>query len=298
MLTGNSFVTIIIPVYKDWARLSLCLTALSNQSFPKESFEIIVVNNNQDEKVPEDYIIPLNCSIIHEKKRGSYAARNSALKLAKGEIIGFTDSDCIPDKDWIKNAVEHFEHNKSCIRIAGNVRIFFRSSKPTKIELYEKYYAFNQSRYVCVWGTSVTANLFTYKHVFDKVGLFNENLMSGGDWNWGIIAHKSGYKIDYVENVIVQHPARHKLAQLVQKELRIGGGHGIFLPKSGSMPGKFYKFLKALLPKSSELKYIHTYGKDLSIHNKIHFFFIRYYLLSARAFEKFRVQTGRKPKRV
>ncbi|MEO6327577.1 MAG: glycosyltransferase family A protein [Ginsengibacter sp.] len=301
---GNKFVTIIIPVYKDWARLSLCLTALTNQSYPKELCEILLVNNSPEDDIPKEYFIPQNCSVIKESKPGSYAARNAALKLARGEIIGFTDSDCIPDENWIKNAVDYFDNNNLCSRIAGNVSIFFKNLKPTKAELYDKFYAFNQFRNVSILGTSVTANLFSYKYVFDKIGLFDDSLMSGGDFRWGIHAHKAGYNIHYVKSVIVNHPARYSVDELIKKERRIGG-QVVCLKKDGNTMTNLYnhskalyQFLKDLLPNFAELKYINHNGKSLNTSNKIYLLFLRHYLLSIRAYEKFMVQMGRKAKRV
>ena len=171
------------------------------------------------------------------------------------------------------------------------------TSKPTNAQLYDKLYAFNQKGYVYKSGTSVTANLFTYKHVFDKVGYFDEDLMSGGDFLWGTLAHENGYKIDYVENVIVQHPARENFKALVKKERRVGGSQAIFLKKNDSMVSNIFKFLKDLMPHLHELKFIFSNAKGLTPLNKINIFLIRQYLLSIRAYEKLRVQMGKKPNR-
>lgn len=284
-------------MYKDWKRLSLCLDSLANQSYPKNVYEVLVVNNDPNDKIPENYFLPENCSIITEPKAGSYAARNAALKLARGQIIGFTDSDCIPDKNWIRNAVDYFENNKTCSRIAGKVSIVFKSFKPTRAELYDQIYAFNQRRYVSKWGTSVTANLFTYKYVFEKIGLFNETIMSGGDFIWGVLANKMGYQIDYVESIMVKHPARYSLAELINKEKRIGGGQANYMEKSNNRLINFYRFIREALPTFQEVKYIYDNGKSLSPINKIVLYSIRQYLLSIRAYEKFRVQQGKKSKR-
>src|SRR5687767_1234031 len=113
---SNILVSIIIPTYKDWVPLTLCTDALSKQTFPKEMFEIIIVNNNPNEQTPADFRLPENGKIISEPTPGSYAARNAALKIAKGDIVGFTDSDCIPDENWIKRAVDYFNNNPECSR--------------------------------------------------------------------------------------------------------------------------------------------------------------------------------------
>lgn len=294
---SSILVSIIIPTYNDWKRLSLCINALESQNFSRDMFEVIIANNNPHDHHPKDLSIPANFKIITEETPGSYAARNAALRIAKGEIIGFTDSDCIPDQNWIKNAVEHFQNNKTCSRIAGKVAIFFKSTDPTTAELYDRLFAFNQKSYVENSGTGVTANLFTYKYVFDKVGYFNDDLMSGGDFLWGTVAHKNGFKIDYVESVVVNHPARKDLSELVKKEKRVGGSQAHFLGKKNKKVFYFFKFLKELLPDLKTAKYVFINVKELSIKDRITIFSLRWYLVNIRNYEKFRVRLGKKANR-
>jgi hypothetical protein len=121
--------------------------------------------------------------------------------------------------------------------------------------------------------------------------------MSGGDFLWGTIAHENGYKVDYVEEVVVRHPARENFKALVKKERRVGGSQAIFLKNNDNMFINFLYFFKNIMPHLSEMKFIFSKAKDLSPLNKISIFFLRHYLLSIRAYEKLRVQMGKKPNR-
>src|SRR5690606_13742066 len=121
--------------------------------------------------------------VLHEPSPGSYAARNAALKIAKGDIIGFTDSDCIPDKDWIRNALRYFE-DQSLDRLAGRIKIFHMGERITLAELYETVFAFDQRRNVLRFRASVTANFFVRRECFDRVGLFDLWRKSGEDFGW------------------------------------------------------------------------------------------------------------------
>lgn len=292
----NQFVSIIIPTFRDWSRLSLCIDALSKQSYPTNKFEVVIVNNDPHDPIPDNLVLPETFKIISENKPGSYAARNAALSLVNGDIVGFTDSDCIPDSNWIKNAVDYFEKNKSCTRIAGNVSVFAKSPKATIAEQYDKLHAFKQRRYVKDNGTCVTANLFAYKYVFDKVGLFNDKQMSYGDLDWGINAHKIGYRIDYVENVVINHPARD-LPDLIKKEKRLAGGREK-VTKKYSRFAVYYKFLKEVRPRfNSEFKAIKKKGKNLTFREKLLILFLRFRLQYVRAFETMKLRLGKKPNR-
>lgn len=287
------FVSIIIPTYKDWARLSLCLQSLNNQTYDANFFEIIVVNNYTADKIPENYFIPKNCKIVVESQPGSYVARNAGIRLSVGEIIGFTDSDCIPDEDWISNAVAAFEDDQSFARIAGKIRLYYKSDRLTNAELYETVYAFNQDIYVEQDGTGVTANMFTFRYVFDEVGLFREDLLSGGDYEWAVRARDANHKIKYSDKVIVSHPARHHLAELVKKAKRVGGGQANFSKVTGNFFHSAVKFLYDLRPPIKSIPLILSKGKQMHVAQKLLVFYIRYYLSVVTAHEKFRVSLGK-----
>ncbi|AMR33514.1 hypothetical protein A0256_19845 [Mucilaginibacter sp. PAMC 26640] len=291
------FVSIIIPTYKDWARLSLCLQSLANQTYDANFFEIIVVNNYTADKVPENYFVPKNCKIVVESQPGSYVARNAGIKLAIGEILGFTDSDCIPDEDWISNAVSAFEQDASYARIAGKIRLYYKSDRLTNAELYETVYAFNQDIYVEQDGTGVTANMFSLRSVFDEVGNFREDLLSGGDYEWAVRARNANYQIQYSDKVIVNHPARHHLAELVKKAKRVGGGQANFSNTSGNFFQSAVKFLYDLRPPIKSIPLILSKGKQMHVAQKLLVFYIRYYLSIVTAREKFMVSLGKSAQR-
>lgn len=217
------YVSIVIPTYKDWARLQLCLKALCLQTYPSSSFEVIVVNNNADDLVPDDLICPASTTVINEIKPGSYAARNAGLAIAKGQIIGFTDSDCIPDINWVANAVNLMCTQDCTDRVAGPVKIFREQHGSLFAWKFESITAFNQKRNVNK-GVSVTANLFVRKTAFDQVGNFDSALYSGGDIEWNKRATALGLGIVFSNNVLVMHPARSSFREILAKSRRIAGG--------------------------------------------------------------------------
>jgi cellulose synthase/poly-beta-1,6-N-acetylglucosamine synthase-like glycosyltransferase len=280
---SNKYVSIIVPTFNDWVRLRLCVSALSAQTYPKEFFNVIIVNNNPDDTMQATFILPENFEIITEPKLGSNAARNAALQIAQGEIIGFTDSDCIPDKNWIRHAIDHFQNDPSCSRIAGRVSVFPKKAEARVAEKHDWLFAFRQKRYVDDYGTCVTANVFTYKPVFDNVGLFNDTLMSFGDLDWGSKAYKAGFRTDYAENVVANHPAQD-LAELMKKEKRLAGGQEKFNKGKRNKLVIFARFLDDMRPCfRGELQFIHTQGTNLTAMEKLSALMLRFRLIYIKA---------------
>ncbi len=273
-----------------------CLYALRQQSFAQEQFEVIVVNNDPNDTVPSQLKVSDNFIFIDEPKPGSYAARNTGIKVAKGDILAFTDSDCVPHKDWLKNAVNYFTAHKDTHRIAGEIAILHQSEKITAIEAFNELYAFPQQWYVENVGTSVTANLFVYKEVFTTVGMFDESLFSQGDSVWAKKAGELGFKLKFVSEVIVYHPAR-TWRELVKKEKRLGGGDAAMSGKKETVIKKLLNFFFSLRPRYKEVSYVKRFGRQLDLTKKIQILVIRHLLLYIRSLEKLKVQFGKQANR-
>ena len=220
------FVSIIIPVYNDGDFLKTCLAALAKQTYAKDRYEIIVVDNNSEEDVslvtkPFERVI-----LAHESTPGSYIARNKGLTLAKGDVIAFTDADCIPQPDWLETGVATLTQRANIGLVAGRIELFYRDpNRPKSFELYDSLtMGFPQEDFVRDSHFGATANLFTFRSVLDNVGGFDENLKSAGDRQWGKRVYDSGYEQVYNDAVCIRHPARYSWADVKKRAIRITGG--------------------------------------------------------------------------
>ena len=222
---STPLVSIIVPTFNDSKRLELCLNSLENQSYPKQFYEVIVIDNNSEEDIKGTVDQFNQTQITYESCRGSYAARNKGISVAKGTIFGFTDSDCIPAASWIEKGVENLLKTPNCGLVAGEVQLFFRDpKKPTVFEVYDKMNFLRQKHYIESYKFGATANLFTSKEIFEAVGLFDPDLKSGGDSDWGKRVFAAGYTQTYADDVLVAHPARHQWQEIRKKVVRITEG--------------------------------------------------------------------------
>jgi hypothetical protein len=84
-------------------------------------------------------------------------------------------------------------------------------------------------------GYATTANLLVRRDVFLRVGPFDGTLLSGGDREWSMRRAAIGASLHYAPDVVVRHPARKTLAQLISKRRRTAGGERILEARHGRL---------------------------------------------------------------
>ena len=225
----------IVPTYCDAEQLERCLKALEHQTLASQDYEVIVVNNNADDDLEPLIERFSKASLIVEPKPGSYSARNAGLDIARGEIIAFTDADCIPEPDWLEKGGARLASTPNCGLVAGNIRLFYRDpNAPNPCELYEQLFAFPQKQFLEKDHYGATANVFTYRKVIDDVGGFDSELKSGGDLHWGQKVYAAGYAMVYAPEVCINHPARDSIQELHKKLRRVVRGHRNLISEAGA----------------------------------------------------------------
>ena len=103
--------SIIIPTYNRPQKLISCLDSLLNLDYPRDRFEVIVVDDGSD-KSPELVITSLNglldIKLIGQAHAGTASARNRGAQAARGQFLVFTDDDCMPAHDWLSQLAARF----------------------------------------------------------------------------------------------------------------------------------------------------------------------------------------------
>jgi glycosyltransferase involved in cell wall biosynthesis len=215
-------VSVIIPVFNGAQYISKCIEAILDQSYRSDLYEVLVIDNNSQDNTRlliQKHPVRL---LIEDRLQCSFAARNRGIMYAQGDIIAFTDSDCVPNFDWIEKGVGFLERNRDCALVAGRIDIFFNyPNHPNIIELYEKFAAFQQKKYVERYHFGATANVFTWKSLFNEIGFFNPLCKESGDREWGQRLFLSGYQLLYADEARIAHPARSSFSQLHQKVFRV-----------------------------------------------------------------------------
>ncbi len=218
------FVSVIIPAYNAEKYIGRCLTALKNQSF--KDYEVIVVDDGSADKTSE--VVKSfakkfrNIRLIKQRNSGPAVARNNGAKEAKGKIILFTDADCVPDRDWIKNMVEPFS-DKTVAGVSGTYRTLNKESLIARFVGYEiekRHERMAKLKNIDFIGTFSAAYK---KDVYLKFGGFDARFKaaSGEDPELSFRIAKAGYRLVFTKKAFVYHPHVDNLkAYLRQKFYR------------------------------------------------------------------------------
>jgi glycosyltransferase involved in cell wall biosynthesis len=201
-------VSVVIPTYKRPALLLKCISQLAQQTFYKNEYEVIVVTDGIDfntvteltEFIQQHPSVNLSCYNLNQKK-GPAAARNKGVENAKGELVLFTDDDCLPQQDWITSYWNAYDAlNKQAAAFTGKTIVPY-AAKPTD---YEKNIANLET------AEFITANCAIVKKVFEKLGGFNENFpiawREDSDMHFKLI--KNNIPVFPVKDAVVIHPVR------------------------------------------------------------------------------------------
>lgn len=131
--------SVIVPAYNAGLTIERCLKALLGQDIPQSEFEVIVVDDGSaDDTSGIAGRFPV--TVIKQKNSGPATARNRGAAVAKGKIILFTDSDCVPDRNWISEMARPFNDPK-VIAVKGAYRTEQTSvmARFSQIEFEERF---------------------------------------------------------------------------------------------------------------------------------------------------------------
>ena len=111
--TALPFASIVVPTLNRKSLLKNCLDSLFQMDYPSSAFEVIVVDGGSTDGTKEmiETTFP-GTKYVLEKRRGRSIARNVGWKNAKGQIVAYTDDDCVVDKKWLKTLVSGFDSKK------------------------------------------------------------------------------------------------------------------------------------------------------------------------------------------
>lgn len=184
-------VSVIVLMYNSQKTLVRCIKSLLAQTYSE--FELVFVDDNSKDKsvaIVESYDDPRIVLVKNEKNYGIAKSRNVGLRHSTGDLIFFTDSDCLPSRTWLEQGVNNIKDNDI---ITGWT--FYENPRPSL-----------KDRVVVGKNDFFTCNLGFKKSALDRVNGFDEKFaMYAEDKDVCFRIIKSGGKTTFCPSMVVVH---------------------------------------------------------------------------------------------
>ncbi len=229
-------VTVIVPVRNGEPTIEPLLESLQRQDYDRKKVEVIVVDGNSTDKT-RDIVKKYPVKLVVEKKNGLNAARNTGIKNSNGEIIAFTDCDCVVSSNWITKIVENFKDPQvSCVGGSAKgfngdfISQYVDNSLVPFMPLFKKREELNMVKPFLRHPAG--CNMAFRRKVAEEVGFFDESIHYGFDEvEFTERVCKAGYKMVLDPNVFVWHKHRSTLKEFLKQNFRYGRGSGVLLKR-------------------------------------------------------------------
>ncbi len=223
-------VSVVIPVLNGERTIGDCLASVLSVSYPAKDREIIVVDNGSTDRTPQ-IVQRYPVRYVYEGRRGLSHARNRGIEESRGEIVAFTDADCLVSTRWLTELVTGFGGD-DVFAVVGET-VAYPPSTPT-----ERYWALRKPTYgpwtldrPVPWFTFMSAAL--RRGAFERVGTFDGRFAGVGsediDFGWrffraGLAAHRR-------PRAIVFHRHRSTTRSFIRQQVGYGRGQAVLASK-------------------------------------------------------------------
>jgi GT2 family glycosyltransferase len=220
--------SVVVPTYERPAQLSACVRALSRLDYPRDRFEVLIVDD-ASARPPHDVVESLGGSLDvklvgRAENAGPAAARNLGAGRARGEFLAFTDDDCEPERGWLRAFAARFEDAPA--RVVGGRTVNALEDNPcseTSQLIIDVVYAhFNRDSADARFFAS--NNFAVHAESFREAGGFDETFRTSEDREFCARWRSRGLGMTYEPRAVVRHS--HGLAPGSLWRQHFGYGRG------------------------------------------------------------------------
>ena len=218
-------ISVVVPFYNAERYIGDCIQSLLSQDYPRAQYEIILVDNNSNDASAEVVRRYPEVKLISETKQGAYSARNRGVAEATGELIAFTDPDCLAARDWLKNLSKAMESGRRKVAV-GKREPASDTSILCMVSDYENTkdeFVFASDNKEIYYGH--TNNMAVCRDLFDSIGPFVER-QRGGDAIFvrSVVEEYSCDAVAFVPDASVRHLELDSLQSYYRKVSIYAGG--------------------------------------------------------------------------
>ena len=213
-------VSIIIPAYNAERTIKQCLESIMSQDYTGD-YEVIVVDDGSTDSTPHIVSGFSTVKLFRQKNAGPASARNKGASEAKGEIILFTDSDCVPEPSWVSEMLKSFSKNHEVVGVKGSYKTRQKEiiARLVQLEYENKYNYMLKANYIDFIDTYSAG---FKKTVFNEMNGFNTEfpVACAEDIELSYRLSSKGYKMVFNPNTVVYHTHPSRLPDYLKKKYK------------------------------------------------------------------------------
>ncbi|MFH1786568.1 MAG: glycosyltransferase [archaeon] len=248
--------SVVVCCYNSEKIVGDCLKALNNQSYPKEKYEVIVIDDGSTDGTSKIAREAGTRVIKNKVNMGLGYSRKLGINIARGDVIAFTDDDCIPDRDWIKELLAGYK--KGIDGVGGMILPYsldsiweiyaYYSRTPLYshspylggrriFEYLKRFLGFrlkaeNSQRMESLMG----ANSSFRRSTLQSVEGTSKDLRRGVDWDLNLRLKEKDARLVYLEKPKVRHRHRQGATSFLRHISAYGEAYARLSRKHGGLP--------------------------------------------------------------
>lgn len=200
-------VSVIIPVHNGACFLEQALASIAGQDVSDDGangvgVEVVVVDDGSDDESAE-IAARLGATVLRQANLGPAAARNAGVARSRGRRLAFLDADDMWTEDKLSFQLDRLDRGAGCgITLGCQDLIIENGSSPAWVSEPPAWMPFEWRSHAS--NHLVLASMLVDRTVFDRIGLFDEELRHSEDVDWMLRAMEAGEKIDFTEHVLLR----------------------------------------------------------------------------------------------
>lgn len=232
--------SVVVATYNRRALLERVVEHILRQSLPREQWELIVVDDGSTdgtEALGAEMAEGQGVRFLRQENRGAAAARNRGIREAAGDVVAFTDDDCLVPPDWLERLADGYARRPEAAGVGGGIVPEPAALERSAVARYERYLsrvAYGAGDDEVLGGFECPAggtnNMSYRREVLEEAGGFDEGFPprvwgEDADLKWRIT--RRGGRLLYVP-VFVVHVREYSLGAFLRQSVQRGRGEAHF----------------------------------------------------------------------
>lgn len=237
--------SVIVPARNAEKVVEDCVRSLLELDYPRDRLELIVVDNDSRDGTAEVVRrISDSIRLLHEPRRGASAARNAGIRQARGDVVAFTDADCVVDPAWLRRLVVPLADPQ--VGIVGGTILARRPANA--IALFVERIHDHRNTIESVRPPYVITMCWASRRtVLEELGGFDERFARGEDVELGYRALAAGYRLVHAPEAVIHHRNESTYPALF-REAFVNCFHGVLLVR---LHGEFMDRYRRSAPRAA-----------------------------------------------